>query len=63
MVIPISFPWNNSSTLAGAIIPQFMVLHTPAIKERARISRKRKCIIDDMIVLPNEYVMVAFIEF
>lgn len=35
-----------------------MVIRTPATKESARISKKRKCVIDDMTVLPNEYVMV-----
>ncbi|KAM1014956.1 sister chromatid cohesion 1 protein 2-like [Malus sylvestris] len=39
---------------AGA--PKFMVIHTPASKEFARFSRKRKCVMDDMIVLPNEVI-------
>ncbi|KAB2614074.1 sister chromatid cohesion 1 protein 2-like [Pyrus ussuriensis x Pyrus communis] len=39
---------------AGA--PTFMVIHTPASKEYARFSRKRKCVMDDMIVLPNEVI-------
>ncbi|TQD99503.1 hypothetical protein C1H46_014839 [Malus baccata] len=39
---------------AGA--PKFMVIHTPASKEFARFYRKRKCVMDDMIVLPNEVI-------
>ncbi|KAH7532362.1 hypothetical protein FEM48_Zijuj04G0011800 [Ziziphus jujuba var. spinosa] len=39
-----------------ATTPQFMVIPTPTTKERARVSRKRKCVIDDIIVLPNEVV-------
>ncbi|XAR65931.1 hypothetical protein NMG60_11011947 [Bertholletia excelsa] len=34
--------------------PDFMVVRTPAARERGRISRKRKCLFDEAIVLPNK---------
>ncbi|MCD7446238.1 hypothetical protein HAX54_048436, partial [Datura stramonium] len=34
--------------------PDFISVRTPATKERTRISRKRKCIFDESIVIPNE---------
>ncbi|XAR65929.1 hypothetical protein NMG60_11011943 [Bertholletia excelsa] len=34
--------------------PDFMVVRTPAAKERGRASRKRKCLFDEAIVLPNK---------
>ncbi|CAL8142661.1 unnamed protein product [Prunus armeniaca] len=40
----------------GVTTPKLMVIRTPATKESARISRKRKCVIDDMTVLPNEVI-------
>ncbi|KAM0954776.1 hypothetical protein ACFX2J_023097 [Malus domestica] len=41
---------------AGVTVPKFMVVHTPASKEFARFSKKRKCVMDDMTVLPNEII-------
>ncbi|KAL5537383.1 hypothetical protein UlMin_043564 [Ulmus minor] len=41
---------------SGAPSPDFKVIKTPASKEHARVFRKRKCAIDDMIVLPNEVI-------
>ncbi|TQD98096.1 hypothetical protein C1H46_016218 [Malus baccata] len=41
---------------AGVTAPKFMVIHTPASKEFARFSKKRKCVMDDMTVLPNEII-------
>ncbi|KAL0555921.1 hypothetical protein IC582_004423 [Cucumis melo] len=38
----------------GTKTPEFTTISTPANKERPRTSRKRKCIVDDTIVLPNE---------
>ncbi|KAK4603355.1 hypothetical protein RGQ29_012054 [Quercus rubra] len=38
----------------GATTPEFMFIPTPTTRERARPSRKRKCLIDEFIVLPNE---------
>lgn len=43
---------------AGATTPEFMVVKTPAAREAARVSRKRKCLFDDIIVLPNKYVRI-----
>ncbi|KAM6573224.1 hypothetical protein CsatA_017304 [Cannabis sativa] len=39
---------------SGASIPQFTLIPTPAGKDRARTTSKRKCFIDDMMVIPNE---------
>ncbi|KAL7207981.1 hypothetical protein ACSBR1_029852 [Camellia fascicularis] len=39
---------------SGATTPEFMVVPTPAAKEQARVSRKRRCLFDDIIVLPNK---------
>ncbi|KAL1352720.1 hypothetical protein HN51_016716 [Arachis hypogaea] len=38
----------------GATSPEFMHISTPALRERASFSRKRKIVIDGMIVVPNE---------
>ncbi|PON45303.1 Rad21/Rec8-like protein [Parasponia andersonii] len=46
---------------SGSAMPQYMLIPTPAVKERARTTRKRKCVIDDMIVLPNA-VLKKFIN-
>lgn len=58
----ISTPATKERSLvnARAATPKFISIPTPATKERAQISRKRKCIFDDVIVLPNKYAMVAF---
>ncbi|XP_028103074.1 sister chromatid cohesion 1 protein 2 isoform X1 [Camellia sinensis] len=39
---------------SGATTPEVMVVPTPAAKEQARVSRKRRCLFDDIIVLPNK---------
>ncbi|KAJ8566916.1 hypothetical protein K7X08_019124 [Anisodus acutangulus] len=39
---------------SGSTSPDFISVRTPATKERTRISRKRKCIFDESIVIPNE---------
>ncbi|KAJ8546419.1 hypothetical protein K7X08_019002 [Anisodus acutangulus] len=39
---------------SGSTSPDFISVHTPATKERSWISRKRKCIFDESIVIPNE---------
>lgn len=44
--------------MAGATTPEFMLISTPAAREDAHISRKRRFIFDDLTVLPNMYVMV-----
>ncbi|KAF8399912.1 hypothetical protein HHK36_015782 [Tetracentron sinense] len=46
----------NSYINAVATTPEFMVIPTPAKKEQAPNSRKRKFVCDEMIVLPNEVV-------
>ncbi|KAK7338326.1 hypothetical protein VNO77_18932 [Canavalia gladiata] len=38
----------------GATTPEFILISTPAVRERARFS-KRKSILDEMVVLPNEF--------
>ncbi|KAK4272170.1 hypothetical protein QN277_020759 [Acacia crassicarpa] len=38
----------------GATTPKSMRIPTPAVKERPRFSRKRKCVFDGLIILPNE---------
>ncbi|XP_059294298.1 sister chromatid cohesion 1 protein 2 [Lycium ferocissimum] len=38
----------------GSTSPDFISVRTPATKERTRISRKRKCIFDESIVIRNE---------
>ena len=50
---------RSSSLNAGATTPEFMAVQTPAPRERTRVSRKRKCLLDDIIVLPNKYVRVS----
>ncbi|XAR72481.1 hypothetical protein NMG60_11019133 [Bertholletia excelsa] len=35
-------------------MPDYMVVRTPAAMERGRVSRKRKCLFDEAIVLPNK---------
>ncbi|XVF29866.1 hypothetical protein REPUB_Repub16aG0007400 [Reevesia pubescens] len=46
-------PRSMLQDASGATTPHFMLIPTPAIKERARFSRKRKCFFDDVIVFPN----------
>ncbi|XP_054802915.1 sister chromatid cohesion 1 protein 2-like isoform X2 [Prosopis cineraria] len=38
----------------GATMLESMHISTPAVKERARFPRKRKCVFDGLIILPNE---------
>ncbi|XWS15310.1 hypothetical protein CRYUN_Cryun35bG0084900 [Craigia yunnanensis] len=45
-------PQSMLKDVSGATTPHFMLIPTPATKECARFSRKRKCFFDDMIV-PN----------
>ncbi|KAF8011037.1 hypothetical protein BT93_J1604 [Corymbia citriodora subsp. variegata] len=40
----------------GAPTPDFMLIPTPTPKERPRTKRKRKCLFDDLIVLPNAFI-------
>ncbi|XVE60887.1 hypothetical protein DITRI_Ditri05aG0163200 [Diplodiscus trichospermus] len=46
-------PQSKLRDASGATTPSFMLIPTPATKERARFSRKRKCFFDDVIVFPN----------
>ncbi|KAK4367383.1 hypothetical protein RND71_011175 [Anisodus tanguticus] len=48
---------------SGSTSPDFISVRTPATKERTRISRKRKCIFDESIVIPNEYGYILFQPF
>ncbi|XP_031403842.1 sister chromatid cohesion 1 protein 2 isoform X2 [Punica granatum] len=43
-------------TAEGGLTPEFMLVPTPALKERRLTKRKRKCLFDDLIVLPNDLV-------
>ncbi|CAH8277714.1 unnamed protein product [Arabidopsis lyrata] len=45
----------------GGTSPQFSIIPTPAAKESSRVSRKRKCLIDDEVLIPNK-VMKEMIE-
>ncbi|XP_024014810.1 sister chromatid cohesion 1 protein 2 isoform X2 [Eutrema salsugineum] len=45
----------------GETSHQFSIIPTPAAKESARVSRKRKCVIDDEVIIPNK-VMKKMIE-
>ncbi|VVB09442.1 unnamed protein product [Arabis nemorensis] len=45
----------------GETSPQFSIIPTPAAKESSRVSRKRKCLIDDDVIIPNK-VMKKMIE-
>ncbi|KAK3183766.1 hypothetical protein Dsin_031052 [Dipteronia sinensis] len=38
---------------SGATTPEFMLVPTPATKDRAPRLRKRKCCLDDVIIFPN----------
>lgn len=40
--------------ISGSTSPDFISVRTPATKEHSRISRKRKCMFDESIVIPNE---------
>lgn len=41
---------------SGATTPEFMVIQTPAKKESALRSRKRKCLFDEVVVLSNKAI-------
>ncbi|KAE9466407.1 hypothetical protein C3L33_01688, partial [Rhododendron williamsianum] len=43
-------PQSKCPNASGATTPEFMVVKTPAAREAARVSRKRKCLFDDIIV-------------
>lgn len=45
---------SPETKISGSTSPDFISVRTPAKKERTRISRKRKCIFDESIVIPNE---------
>ncbi|XP_062105500.1 sister chromatid cohesion 1 protein 2-like [Humulus lupulus] len=47
---------------SGASMPQFTLIPTPAAKDRARITRKRKCVIDDTMVLPNAVLKKGIVD-
>lgn len=47
-------PQSKFLDASGATTPEFIVVQTPATKECARISRKRKCCFDDVTVFPND---------
>ncbi|CAK7328273.1 unnamed protein product [Dovyalis caffra] len=49
-------PQYKSKDVSGANTPEFMVISTPAAKERARILKKRKCLFDDVIVLHKNII-------
>ncbi|KAF7801673.1 sister chromatid cohesion 1 protein 2 [Senna tora] len=49
------FPGGSVAKLkAGATMAESMLISTPAVRERTHFSRKRKCVFDRLIVLPNE---------
>uniref|UniRef100_A0A2P2K3D7 Sister chromatid cohesion 1 protein 2 isoform X1 n=3 Tax=Rhizophora mucronata TaxID=61149 RepID=A0A2P2K3D7_RHIMU len=48
-------PQSKFPNASGATTPEFFIIRTPAAKEQARI-RKRKCLIDDVIVFPNNII-------
>ncbi|KAA8548210.1 hypothetical protein F0562_004529 [Nyssa sinensis] len=47
-------PESNIPDASGATTPDFIVVRTPAAKEFEKVSRKRRCFFDDIIVLPNQ---------
>ncbi|OMP04420.1 hypothetical protein CCACVL1_02164 [Corchorus capsularis] len=49
-------PRIRSRGASGTSTQHFSPIQTPATKERARFSRKRKCFFDEMIVFPNNMV-------
>ncbi|XP_022767980.1 sister chromatid cohesion 1 protein 2-like isoform X3 [Durio zibethinus] len=46
-------PRSMLQDASGPTTPHFMLIPTPATKEHARFTRKRKCFFDDVIVFPN----------
>ncbi|EOA16030.1 hypothetical protein CARUB_v10004158mg [Capsella rubella] len=62
--IPVAVTPKTPSQLkksGGETSPQFSIIPTPAAKESSRVSRKRKCLIDDEVIIPNK-VMREMIE-
>ncbi|XP_031282253.1 sister chromatid cohesion 1 protein 2-like isoform X1 [Pistacia vera] len=49
-------PQSKFLDASGDSTPGFMVVHTPATKERARSKKKRKCCFDDVTVFPNHLI-------
>ncbi|KAJ4729423.1 putative Sister chromatid cohesion 1 protein [Melia azedarach] len=49
-------PQSKFPDVSGATTPEFMIVPTPATKERARILTKRKCCFDDAVVFPNDVI-------
>lgn len=43
----------GATSKVGAATPQSMAVRTPAPKEHRRLSRKRQCIFDEIVVVPN----------
>ncbi|KAK0591097.1 hypothetical protein LWI29_035601 [Acer saccharum] len=46
-------PQSKFPDASGATTPEFMLVPTPATKDRAPRLRKRKCCLDDVIIFPN----------
>ncbi|KAK9925479.1 hypothetical protein M0R45_033803 [Rubus argutus] len=58
---PLSIAYDGSPDIKlpdalGVTTPKLTVVPRPASKVSARISRKRKCVFDDIVVLPNEVI-------
>ncbi|KAK3033446.1 LOW QUALITY PROTEIN: hypothetical protein RJ639_033050 [Escallonia herrerae] len=51
-------PKSKVPNASGAVSPEYIGVRTPATKECARVSKKRKCLFDGKITLTNEYVML-----
>ncbi|KAJ8767984.1 hypothetical protein K2173_020924 [Erythroxylum novogranatense] len=49
-------PKSKFPNPSGATTPEFLCIRTPATKEHPCPTRKRKCIIDDVIVFPNNVI-------
>lgn len=45
---------SDSKDPGGTATPEIMAIHTPAPKERAKVLKKRKCLFDDIIAVPNK---------
>nr|GLL18604.1 sister chromatid cohesion 1 protein 2 isoform X1 [Ipomoea trifida] len=45
---------NIASICSGATSPDLMLVRTPATKERPRALKKRKCLFDEPVVIPNQ---------
>ncbi|KAM5581947.1 sister chromatid cohesion 1 protein 2 [Rosa sericea] len=49
-------PDTKQPDALGITTPKLTAVPRPASKKSARFSRKRKCVFDDMVVLPNEVI-------